>query len=61
VICQKGEHFRLRGFGVRFLDKNAWAMFRMNAPLFRQMEIERVVDLDPLVEVEGFQPDGKQL
>ena len=54
---QQVEHLALRRLGAGFRDEDLVGMRGVDAPLLAQLDVECVVDLDPVVEVERLQAD----
>ena len=57
ILSEKSQHFGLCVLRAALGDENLIWICGIDAPLLGELEIERVIDLDPVREVERLQPD----
>ncbi len=61
MCFQERQNLGLRIFTACFGHKHLIGLLGMDAPLLGELEIEGIVDLDPVVQVERLQADGEEL
>ena len=61
MLFEQRQHLGLRVVAAWLGNEHLRGMLGMDAPLLGELEIEGVVDLDPVGEIERPQADGEKL